>query len=337
MAPAGMGAMAAAAVLMIALFGGMLYYFYAEPPAGSNGPGPVANPNPGSPQRFWNDSDLRTRLLAYTLNLAGEKAPSEQLGDLVNIAGELERESLAQAGKVDNADLMRLAVLFEKVVDVGLPARAQALSPEERQKDLPPIVTNLRQLEKEAQLAAKETPAASDPLLRFSLAASRGSRLLENPMTKPLRMATRVNQPPTQQPLVESIVTTGVSLAGENDPLNRAKVGADAADNLVRIIMETSQRGSDQAEMERLGSYLGLVLKTAVNGNLNKVDTKDADLKRKEESERLRQRSTSVLSGWKQKIDEAPPEQRSGLEQAYEAARSALQANTPPRFVKDPK
>jgi hypothetical protein len=327
--PAALVAVVPAAIVLFSLFGGgLLYYFYE--PSNSGNLNQVQGNDPS--QRVWNDGDLRTRLLEHTLNLANAKAPGDQLDALTDMAADLESESLAQAGQVDNAQLMRLAVLYERVVEEGILPHAFVLSPESRQQKLLILVAEFQQTATKTEQAAKQKPAAAEPLLRVSLAAGRAFRLLNNPI---------VQLPPPKQPqapegpLLEALVLHGLVLADENDPLKRAEVSTDVADNLVRTILESSQRGSDRDEMEKLGTYLGAVMNRGVNGNLDRVDPKTLDAKRQADYERLKQRAAEMMARFQRNMQDAPPHSRQGLQQAFQASRFGRFNFGPPHFGKD--
>lgn len=324
--PAAIASVALAAVVLVGLLGaGLLYYFY--PTNNSVNPSPVVQPSP----REWNDSDLRARLLEHTLSLANAKAPVEQLDALTDMADDLEYESLAQAGQVDNAQLTRLAALYERVTEDGVVPHALALPPENRQEKLRLLADAFRQAATDTKRVAEQKPAASEPLMRFSLAAAKVSDLLKNPQAK--LPAPKPQTPEASEPLVDALVLHGLVLADQNDPLKRAEICTDVADSLLRTILEASQRGSDNDEMQKLGTGLGAVMNRAINGNLERVDRNAADKMRQAKYDEVKERAKTTIAKLQHYMENAPPHSREGLQQAFQSARFGHFNNIgPPRF-----
>jgi hypothetical protein len=304
---------AAAALLIVALFGGLFFYFHDRPD--------LAARQADTPK----NDDLRTRLVQRDLLLANAKTPLDQLQALTGMASDLQRESVSQAGRVENPDLTRLAVLYERVLRDGVLPHARALPSHERQARLPALTAELRQAESEAEQAAVQKPDTAEPLRRVARAAGDAARLLEKsqldlPSPKP-------NPAPPTGLLVETLVVQGLRLAEESDPLKRADICTDVADSLGRIIVEASRNGSDRAEMTRLGSYLG-AMERAIADNLECVDPKTLDAKGRAEYQRVRQRADKTLVDLQRNVNEGPQSARAALEQALEASQSAKMETT---------
>jgi hypothetical protein len=311
---------AAAALLVIGLLG----WFVASMLKPENQTNPIHNV-----AAIWNDGDLRTRLLERNLRLAEARAVIEQLDALSGMATDLRRESLQQAGRVDNADLSRLAVLYERVIREGVLPRARALAADEQKERVPALVAELRETERDAIETAEKKPAAAEPLRRLARTAGDASHVLENPRLELPTRPSKVPEPPAF--LVETLVVQGLKLADEPDPLKRADVCTDVADSLMRTIMEASQAGKDRKEMEKLGSYFGAVMVRAVFRNLDRVEVSQSDKKRQAEYRRVRQRADDTMQGLKQKLEEAPPPTREAIQQAYEASQYVTLDSTPPK------
>jgi hypothetical protein len=309
---------AAAALLVLGLFGWLLQHLQdpRNPAVSLDGKGIVLN-----------DGDLRSRLLKRNLGLAEARKPIEQLDALAGMASDLGSESIKQAGVVDNANLTRLAVLYERVLREGVVPRARALPPEGRAKRVPVLVKELRQTERDAEETAAQKPAAAEPLRRLAGTAHNATLALNNPDVDLPKPTTK--PPEARGLLVETLVVQGLKLADENDPLKRADVCSDVADSLVRTIMEASQSGSDRREMEKLGTYLGVMMDQGVGRNLDRVDP-SADPKRRREFERVRRRAGETMAELESATQDAPPPARPALEQALQASRYATLENIGP-------
>jgi hypothetical protein len=311
---------AAAALLVLGLFGWLVQRLQDT----TNSVVPLH----GEGLAFWNDGDLRSQLLKWNLRLAEAKAPVEQLDALSGMASDLGSESIKQAGVVDNANLTCLAALYDRVIREGVVPRARALPPEERSKRLPALVKELRQTERDAEETALQKPAAAEPLRRLADTAHDATRALNNPELDLTKPTPKPPEPPRL--LVETLVVQGLKLADENDPLKRADVCSDVADSLVRTIMEASKSGSDRQEMEKLGTYLGVVIDRGVGGNLERVDPNGADPKRRREFERVRKRAGETMAELERTTQDSSPPERPALEQALQSARYATLENIGP-------
>jgi hypothetical protein len=310
---------AAAAVMLIGLSGWLFSPFRTRP-----GPLPT---QANDIRRVWNDDeDLRTRLLKRDLSLAEAKAPAEQLEALTGMAFDLKRESVRQAGRIDNTDLMRLAVLYEWVLNDGILPRARALSEQEQRQRLPALAKELRQTQAEAeQQAALQKPAAGAALRRVAHAAEEASVILEAPkLVLPARKA-KVQEKPAL--LIDTLVVQGLRLADETDPLKHAEVCTDVEDSLVQTIMDASQSNRDGDEMLRLGAYLGAMAR-AVASNLARVDKQQLDAEHREVFRRVQQRKEDMMTELRRKAEEAPAPSRPALKQAVEASQDDTLDNT---------
>jgi hypothetical protein len=186
-------------------------------------------------------------------------------------------------------------------------------------------VAELHRTETEAEQAAVETPTAAEPLHRLAQAAAEASRALDDPklgLPSPIR--------PGPEPtglLIETLVVQGLRLANETEPLQRADVCCDVADNLALTIMEASKKGSDRAEMVKLGTYLGTTNR-AIASNLARVEINN-DRKRRKEFERITNRAAQTMTDLQSEIQEAPPQFRQALQQALDASQSPTLATIP--------
>ncbi len=308
---------AAAAVLLIALFGWLFSTFHT--------------PHETLPdvhvelQRVWKDGDLRTRLLQRDLSLAEAKAPAEQLEALTGMAFDLKRESVRQAGRIDNADLMRLAVLYERVLSDGILPRARAMPMKERQQRLPALAQELRQTKAEAEQAALQKPTAAEPLNRLAHAAEEASGILEGPMLDlPMKKS---KAPEVTVLLIDTLVVQGIRLADETDPLKHAEVCTDLEDTLVQTIVDASQSNRDRDEMLKLGAYLGAMAR-AVASNLARVDKEHLDKEHLVAFERVQHHADDTMAEFRRKAQSAPAPSRPCLKQAVEASQDAALDNT---------
>ena len=245
------------------------------------------------------------------------------------MASDLEHESLRQAGHVDNADLTRLAVLYERIIQDGVLPHARALPQEEQRERLPALAAELRETEQEAERTAVQAPVAAEPLRRLARTAGEASRFLQN--TKLDLHAHKPRAPEPSSFLVETLVVQGLRLADENDPLKRAEVCTDVADDLVRTIMEASRSASDRDEMVKLGTYLGAVMDQAVDGNLKRVQVNAEDEQRRAEYDRIRQRAGQTVENLERNLLDAPALTRPALEQAIQASKFATLEGVGPK------
>jgi hypothetical protein len=300
----------AAVLLLVAVVGGVFWYLHERP-----------QPKAPLPD-VWNDGDLRTRLVQQDLRLADAKTALERLDALTGMASELQREATRQAGRVESADLTRLAMLYERVIRDGILPHLRELPADERRTRLPTIIKELRQAEGEAEQTARQTPAAAEPLRRLAHTASDASHALEKssfdlPGPKP-------KAPASTSLLIESLVVQGLRLADETDPLKRADICIDVADGLVRTIIDTAKNSGDRQEMVRLGTYLGALDRSAAD-NLKHVDGNAAVATRQAEVQRVRRRAEKAMEDLRRSINEAPPAARPALELGVEA--TALDQN----------
>ena len=303
-------ALAAAALAVVALLVGLLYSLHDRSK-------PVT-PLTDLLARVWNDGDLRTKLLQRDLRLAEAKAPTDQLAALAGMAEDLQHETINQAGRVDAADLNRLAVLYERVIHEGVLPCVRTVPPPERKDVLPSLVADLHKAATAAERAAGEHPAAAEPLRRLAHTAADAAIVLDKPVLE-LPVPKPKDAEPTA-PFVETLVVQGLRLAGESDPLKRADVCVDLTDNLVQMILAASKNGSDREEMVKLGAYVGAMERVVVV-NLNHVTVSKPDMKRQKEYERVNRRAEKTIEDFRTSVQNAPPAARPGLEEALTASQ----------------
>src|SRR5262249_19165644 len=91
--------------------------------------------------------------------------------------------------------------------------------------------------------------------------------------------------------LLSALVMNGIRLTEENDPLKRADVCSDVADNLLQAIVTASAKG-DRQHVSSLGKHLGAFVDRGVSGNLARVR---ADDKRVAELKAIMKRTDQIM------------------------------------------
>jgi hypothetical protein len=157
--PAGL----AAAVLLLAVGGWLLYLLRPAPPA-PEVPHEVQRP-------------LLDNLLERDLRLANATTQRERVEALADLADDLQGETRALALDADVSDLESLSLLYGQVVRDGIVPRAQALPAAERRAVLTPIAERLGKARHQAEhLALDVPPDSAKPLKAIAAAAGDADR-----------------------------------------------------------------------------------------------------------------------------------------------------------------
>jgi hypothetical protein len=261
--------------------------------------------------------DLLTRVVHHDVTLAAADGPDDQFQALAALAADLWAEAERRARAPGRFDLGTLAGLYARVVGEGVVGRARAMGPAARRERLPPVVEQLDAAAGSADRLAAETPSEAAALAQVA-SASRGAA-----------HALRTDAPAMLVPplgggssggLLESLVSQGLRLAEEDDPLKRAACGAAAADRLAAAIVEATPT-ADGDEMERLGDYLAAVRVGAVDANLDRA-ADGLDAMRREEFDRVQRRADDAVTTLETNLAQASAAARAGLMRALAAARA---------------
>jgi hypothetical protein len=123
--------------------------------------------------------------------------------------------------------------------------------------------------------------------------------------------------------LVGLLAAEGVRLAEESDPLRRAEFCLDVSDQLLQTILQVAAV-ADAEQASVLGRHLGAVLVLGVVANLERAEVAEGDNRRLGEYRRISERGGQMAALLRQKLDQASPRARLGLEKAVDAARRGL-------------
>jgi hypothetical protein len=287
-----------------------------------------------SPEQVAAASALRSqeplvaRVLGHDLRLAGTFKPAEQFQVLAELARDLGAEALRQAGVEHSDSLAVVSLGYAQVVRRGLVGRIRAVPAENRPRLVAPVVKELQQTGSAAdRLARDAAPDARDALRTLRAAAETAVALLhgERPPADdlpPLQIPAVAGSP---RDLVGALVAEGIRLAEESDPLRRADCCADVGDELVATILQVAA-ADDAEQAQQLGQHLGEVLARGVVPNLRRAEAAGNDARRLAEYRRVGERGLKAAAVLRQKLDQAPPRVRVGLERAVEAARRGFAA-----------
>ncbi len=122
------------------------------------------------------------------------------------------------------------------------------------------------------------------------------------------------------QPLLAALVSGGLRLAEESDPLRRAEVSSALAGLLAQAIVLLSARG-DAEQADELGTAMGELLYVGVTSNLDRVAATAPPGARAAEAEQVRRRAAQAQAVLEQNLEQATGPARAGLQRALQASR----------------
>jgi hypothetical protein len=240
-------------------------------------------------------------LMQRDLRLAVAKTAPERLEVLAALSDDLFHETSLVIRGARTEDLQQLAQLYEKVVQEGIVqlSRAPSLRAADRRAVLNPIADQLARTARHADGLSKDAPGhAADALRLIADAACDADRRLRELLVwrpraeflalsavygatlvlliEPDELPLVVDNPHQWQQLtrnrglIQALVTSGVVLASEEDPLRRA----DQCNGLARHLVDEIQHAADREDDGRaaeLGGHLDDLLKGGVVSNLSTV------------------------------------------------------------------
>ncbi len=273
----------------------------------------------GSPAARAGGRQIAPRIAMHDVRLAAAPTTGEQLDALASMADDLRTEAirLTRQGAWDEVALV--ADLYDRVVRRGLAGRVKSLSADERAALVPPLVRQLRATETEVgAVSANILPAAADLLRPIARAAQDGSANFQSGQG-----AAEVAPAPVPmggpEPFLKVLVLSGLQLAEETDPLQRADLSSTLAQRLAQAIVLLSA-GGDADQAAELGSALGSLMDRGVSENLVRVETADLPESRRAEVEKVRKRSARAMAVLERNLSGAPPAARMGLQRALQAS-----------------
>lgn len=227
------------------------------------------------------EEELVARFVNHNLSLSESVEPTEQITLLSHMATDLRAEAfrLARQGQPENLPLVN--ELYGRVVNRGVVGRWFSLPAAERRELLPNLLKNLQATQAEIERTAQAAPAPVADLLRPLTSSTEtaardlrmGVELLPDP--DPVQPPHLAASPGSAHALLAVLVTQGLLLAEEEDPIRRAYHCNAVADELSSALLLASTRGDGDHAMQ-LGKHLDAVMQRGVTGNLKRVSSEDA-------------------------------------------------------------
>jgi hypothetical protein len=221
-----------------------------------------------------------------------------------------------QARASPTADLWLLRDTYGHLVADALPRLAAALPAEET--DLrDQLVRTLRGHEDEAARAAQQAaPAVGVLLAAFGDCAGRGAAQLQMPTARldaqPAQRDTEARFP------VALVVHRSVQSAEEDDPLRRATLSCDVAEQMAEVLVFLSLSGqSDVAQ--QLGASLDLLIEQGIETTVVRWAGADPDDPRRPQWQEVQRRCQHARQVLQRNLDHVPAAARGGLLRALEA------------------
>jgi hypothetical protein len=267
------------------------------------------------------------RTAGQDVRLAHALTPAEQIDTLMEMADDLRGEAVRLAdprsGAPGSADeLALLAELYGQVVRRGIGGRARVLPREARLALVPSLVQRLQRTEKDLTVLSENLlPARAHYLQPISRSAQEVAVQLREEPKAPPGHPEAINWTGAR-PLLATLVLAGLRLAEEPDPLRRAEVASDLAQQLALTVALVSAE-DDSQQVAELGSTLGHLMEQGVAGNLDRAEEADPKGSRRAEAEQVRQRAAQATATLERNLAHAPPAARAGLQRALEASEQA--------------
>jgi hypothetical protein len=232
----------------------------------------VGNPDPSTV--VASETDFVGRLVDCHVQLAEGLPPEERCQVFAEMAQDLRKEALRQAGEEDSSGVVALASLYDRVLRQGVLQRLGRLPVDKQQAIARAVAADMRSAENEAREAVLSArPGSAAALKRIATTSREIGEVLEAlGGNEAADGALLPAQPlPAEPDVVDTLVETSLKIADEADPLDRASGSADAAQVLADAVQRAAKRG-DTAHAARLKLWLTKVLDEAVRYNLQTVD-----------------------------------------------------------------
>lgn len=241
--------------------------------------------------------ELLPRVVDHHLRLAESYDPQQYPDLFGTLAGDLRSGAVRLARDGVTEEIPLFVTLHEQVLRRGLVRSVRALTPERRVEARARVLEHLKLTRQEVEKATRLTPELAAELLRpLEAAANEAVRLLDSkdPMVSSSPVSLTLGAGPAST-VVGGLVLSGLTLADENDPLRRAALCRELADQLLQAALVASA-GGDAELSERLGRDLTNLVERGVHGNLDRARLITADESRPEQFAPACKRATSALT-----------------------------------------
>jgi hypothetical protein len=171
------------------------------------------------------------------------------------------------------------------------------------------------------EVPARPAPAADAPqaLPVFPRTAAVVVVTADELSTEELPVAPRPRYASERLELLAVLVRSGLRLAREDDPLNRAADCSEVAEFLVHVLARAEARGDPELAVQ-LGQRLAELMDRGVADNLGRVDVAEPDERQVERLEWLGRKLTRTNETLERQLKRAPEAARPGLLKALEAS-----------------
>jgi hypothetical protein len=236
---------------------------------------------------------LLAQVMHHDVRLASARSPRERMESLADLADVLQVDARELADAAAPDDLGALARMYERVVKEGIVKQARAAPAADRAKVAEGVAERLQKAAEDAESVAKLQPEErAEPLHAIARAARAGEQELlhidrkarrrDDPFAPPtvlfaslaladptpgLSPKERVEQFRRNRALIEWMVDNSLKLLEKDEPLHRATVCREMADQLAEEIRQAN-KGSDGARAVELARHLNVLLKQGVAANL---------------------------------------------------------------------
>jgi hypothetical protein len=267
------------------------------------------------------DGEIVLRVARLDVRLAGPSPEEERLDVLTRLAGGLKDEAVRLARDGPSEDVQLLGALSAHLLRRGVVGGAARLPAEKKPGLVPPLVRRLRDTEAEIDGCCRDAlPVVADMLRPIGAAARESAERIEagrGPAGDGADPAAAGPAPP----LISVLVTHGLRLAEEADPVRRADLSADLASLLAPAIVLLSAGGDDEGA-EELGDCMGDLLGWGVGDNLKQAEADGLPAPRQAEAEKVRERSAEVMAGLERNLAQVPAPARDGIQRAVQAGQA---------------
>jgi hypothetical protein len=240
------------------------------------------------------------RLVEHDLELAAAADPAARVQTLTQMAAALREEALRVAAKGPQEQLPLLARLHDSVLRRGVLGRLRALPPADRARLQSALLGSLRAADAELTAAAPTVSAAAahclEPLgaeVRELLDVLENNRDLP-PESDPGPLTISPEDGSPLRSLLAVLVSQGLLLAEEDNPVRRASFCNDLADQLTLTSLTYSLRG-DHERAWQLSKQIEKVVDRGLAANLARIQQQDPQDPRLRELERIIERSRRTL------------------------------------------
>jgi hypothetical protein len=236
---------------------------------------------------------LLAQVMRHDVRLASARSPRERVESLLDLADALQTVAREIADAASPDDLEALAKMYENVVTGGIVKQAQSAPAADQAKVVEGVAERLQKAAEDAESVAKLQPEErAEPLHAIARAARAGEQQLphidrkarrrDDPFAPPtvlfaslaladltpgLSPKERIEQFRRNRALIEKMVNNSLKLADKNEPLQRAEVCREMAEQLAEEIRQANADANGARSVE-LSRHLNVLLKQGVAANL---------------------------------------------------------------------